>query len=236
MRSPLYKAIKREMTHQLANGRWRPGEPLPPEPRLAERFGVSIGTLRKAMDELVAERIVVRRQGAGTFVTTHGQTRLFFDFFRIVPREGAAEFPDTRTLEFRSDHATEFEASELGLQVNDGILRIRNLRLLAGKPIIVDDLVLAKRLFPGLTEQVFTRRENTIYNLYQTRYGMNVLRTTDRLHAVAATPNISDLLGVKRGTPLLEIVRVAFTYNNIAIELRRSTVNSKSYDYISELD
>ena len=187
------------------------------------------------MDELVAERIIVRRQGVGTFVTTHGQTRLFFDFFRIVPREGPPEYPDTRTLEFRSDRADVFEANKLRLQVGDDVLRVRNLRLLSATPIIVDDLVLPEQLFPALTEQVFTRRESTIYNLYQTRYGMNVLRTTDRVHAVAAKPDVAVLLGLRRGAPALEIIRVAFTYDDIPIELRRSTVNSDNYDYISEL-
>ena len=179
------------------------------------------------MDELVAERIIVRRQGVGTFVTTHGQTRLFFDFFRIVPSDGSAQYPDTRTLRFSMGQANAFEASKLGLQTGQSIFRIRNLRLLGGEPIIVDDLVLPEHLFSGLTEQIFTRRENTIYNLYQTRYGMNVLRTTDRLHAVAAEKDIASILGLKHGAPVLEIIRVAFSYDERPIEFRRSTVNSE---------
>ena len=70
--SPLYMEVKRRLTGSIAAGEWRPGEALPSETRLAQRFNVSIGTLRKAIDELVAERIVVRHQGRGTWPASGG--------------------------------------------------------------------------------------------------------------------------------------------------------------------
>jgi len=232
---PLYKEIRRQLTTELASGVWRPGEPLPPEPRLAERFNVSIGTLRKAIDKLVADRILIRRHGRGTFVTTHGQTRLFFEFFRIVPREGEQQYPETQTLSFRPGRADSREARNLRINVGDPVSRIRNLRLLGGKPAIVDDLVLPKSLFPDLTLKVFAERENTIYNLYQTRYGRNIVRTSDRLRAVRAKADVAQLLGLTKGEPVLEITRVAFSYHDTPIEFRRSSVNSSSYEYLSDL-
>jgi GntR family transcriptional regulator len=233
--APLYKEVKRQLTKELSRGAWQPGEALPSESRLAERFEVSIGTLRKAIDELVAERIVVRHQGRGTFVATHSQSRLLFHFFHIVPREGDKEYPSTRTLSFRRARARPEEAKKLALASGEPVFHVRNLLSLAGKPVIVDDLTLPRRLFRDLTERLLTERDNTIYHLYQTRYGINVLRTSERLRAALAQGEIARLLGVRAGAPLLEIHRVALTYHNAPVELRHSFVNTAEHDYFSDL-
>lgn len=235
LEAPLYKEVKHSLTRGLAGGEWRPGEALPSESALALRFKVSIGTVRKAVDELVAERAVVRQQGRGTFVSSHDAKRLLFHFFHIVPRTGERSYPETRTLAFRRDRATANEAAVLALAAGDPVWRIRNLLLLDEAPALVDDIVLARMRFPDLTERIFTQRENTIYNLYQSRYGLNVLRSSERLRATLASADIAKLLGVKRDAPLLEINRVARTYHDAAVEMRRSLVNTEHYDYMSDL-
>ena len=233
--APLYRNVKRLLTQGIAAGEWRPGSALPSESKLAERFGISIGTLRKAIDELVAERIVVRQQGRGTFVAAHGQRRLLFHFFHIVPREGDRQYPRTRTLAFRRSRAEPAEAARLRLAAGEPVYRIRNLLSLADQPVIVDDLVLPQRLLPELTEKIFTGRDNTIYHLYQTRYGINVLRTSERLRATLADADAAPLLGVERGAPLLEINRIALSYDDAPVELRRSLVNTEKHDYFSDI-
>ena len=233
--APLYKEVKRVLTHSLAQGEWQPGEALPSEAKLAQRYGVSIGTLRKAIDELVAEGVVVRRQGSGTFIASHGANRLMFHFFHVVPRAGEKQYPRTATLAFRRARAEATEAGKLGIAAGDPVLRIRNLLSLAGKPVILDDLVLPQRLFRDLSERVLTARDNTIYHLYQTRYGINVLRTSERLHATLADSDVARLLGVRKGAPLLEIDRVAYTYHSAPVELRRSLVNTAEHEYFSDI-
>lgn len=235
LEAPLYQEVKQALTRDLAGGEWRPGQALPSETELARRFGVSIGTVRKAVDALVAERAVVRHQGRGTFVSLHDSRRLLFHFFHIVPRAGGSVYPDTRLLSFTRDRATPAEASRLGIAAGDAVWRIRNLLSLEGAPALVDDITLARERFPDLTRAIYERRENTIYNLYQSRYGLNVLRTTERLRAVLADAGTAKLLGVKRGAPLLEIDRVALTYHDAPVELRRSRVDTTRYDYLSDL-
>jgi GntR family transcriptional regulator len=233
--SPLYKEVKRRLTGSIAAGEWRAGEALPSETRLAQRFQVSIGTLRKAIDELVAERIVVRHQGRGTFVATHSANRLLFHFFHVVPRGGEKQYPDTTTLAFRRGRAEVAEAAKLQLAPGDPVLRVRNLLALGGRPVILDDLVLPQRLFPDLTEKILTTRDNTIYHLYQTRYGINVLRTSERLSAALADAETAKLLRLRKGAPLLEINRVAFTYHGAPVELRRSLVDTTEHEYFSDI-
>lgn len=235
LEAPLYQEVKQALTRDLAGGEWRPGEPLPSESALAKRFRVSIGTVRKAVDALVAEHAVVRQQGRGTFVATHDPRRLLFHFFHIVPRSGGSAYPDTRLLAFARARATPTEAARLGIAAGGSVWRIRNLLSLEGAPALVDDITIARERFPGLTRSIYERRENTIYNLYQSRYGLNVLRTTERLRAVLADADTARLLGVRRGAPILEIDRVALTYHDAPVELRRSRVDTTRYDYLSDL-
>jgi len=233
--APLYKEVMQQLTHDLARGEWRPGEALPSESRLAERFKVSIGTLRKAIDALVAQRAVVRRQGRGTFVATHNASRQMFHFFHIVPREGAPELPVTRTLAFARGRADAHAAAKLGITEGDAVLHIRNLLLLGDRPVVLDALVLPQARFPGLTRKLFIGRENTIYQLYQERYGIHVLRTSERLRATLADASAAKLLGVQKGASLLEINRIALTYHDAPVELRRSLVDTVAHEYFSDL-
>lgn len=232
---PLYKEVKRLITQSLIEGEWPAGAALPSETRLSERYNVSIGTLRKAIDDLVAERIITRHQGRGTFVATHNANRLMFHFFHIVGRDGSKEYPTTATLSFRRGKAAVDEARRLAIATGGPVLRIRNLLSLSGRPVILDDIVLPQILVPGLTERIFTARDNSIYHLYQARYGINVLRSSERLSAVLADADAARALQVKKGAPLLAINRLALSYRDTPIELRRSLVNTAAHEYASDL-
>ena len=232
---PLYRDIKRDLTQRIAAAEWLPGGALPSESRLAAHYDAAVGTVRKAIDELVAERIVLRRQGSGTYVATHNTNRLLFHFFHIVPREGGRRAPTTRTLAFRRGRALAGEARRLHLRPGAPVFRIRNLLSLAGEPVILDELVLPVHLFPDLSREVLTGRGNTIYHLYHTRYGVNVLRTTERLRSVRASVEAGKLLGVRTGAPLLQIARIALTYGSAPVELRESLVNTARHEYFSDL-
>jgi GntR family transcriptional regulator len=110
-------------------------------------------------------------------------------------------------------------------------VRIRNLLSLGGRPVIVDDITLPAALFPGITERIFAGRDNTIYHLYQSRYGINVLRTDERLRATLATGAVASLLGLAPGAPLLEVRRIAYTFRDRPVELRVSQVDTAAHAY-----
>ena len=86
--SPLYRQIRSLITQGLETGEWRPGEAIPSETELAQRFNVSQGTVRKAIDEMAAENLLIRKQGKGTYVPSHSDPRAFFRFLRLVPLGG----------------------------------------------------------------------------------------------------------------------------------------------------
>ena len=228
---PLYEEVRAHLTEGIAEGRWKAGAAIPSEGELAAHFGVAIGTIRKAVDNLVAQGALVRRQGKGTFVTAHDGRRLMFHFFHIVGADGSKAYPEVRTVSFERGRADAAEASALAIARDERVVRIRNLLSLGGGPVIVDDLTLPAALFPGLTERIFAARDNTIYHLFQSRYGINVLRTDERLRAVLAGGAAAALLGVAAGSPLLEIRRVALTFRDRPVELRVSLVNTAAHAY-----
>ncbi len=232
---PLYKEVKRLLTQSLAEGEWLPGVALPSETRLGERYRVSIGTLRKAIDELVAERILLRHQGRGTFVASHDARRTLFHFFHIIPAGGGKEQPETELLSFERERADADAAARLDIALGAPVFRIRNLLRLAGKPVVLDEIKLPAARFPRLSEKVFRERDTTIYQLYQQRYGINVVRSAERLSAALADRASAKLLGIPTGSPLLRIKRTALTYHNVPVELRESLVNTAEHEYFSDL-
>jgi len=235
MAGPLYKDVKRRIMEALSRGEWSPGEAIPAERRLSKRYGISIGTVRKAIDELVAENILIRQQGRGTFVASHNRDRMLFYFFHVVPLEGAKEYPDVGLLAFNRGKADRVAAEALLLAPGDPVYRIRNLLRLAGRPAIVDDITLSVARFATLTEKQFRSRPSTIYNLYQEAYGISVVRTSERLRAVVADAEIARHLEIPPGAPLLAIRRVAIAYNDVPVEYRVSHVDAGHFEYWNEI-
>lgn len=232
---PLYKDVKRQLMELLTRGDWKAGEAIPSERRLSERHGISIGTVRKAIDELVAENILIRQQGRGTYVASHNRDRLLFYFFHVVPEQGPKEYPQVELLSFARAKADRGAALRLAIEPGDAVLRIRNALSIGDRPLIIDDITIAAARFPGLTEKRFRDRPSTIYNLYQDAFGVSVVRTSERLRAVLADADIATLLGIAPGAPLLQIRRLALSYNEAPVELRTSLVNTERHEYFSDI-
>ena len=233
--TPLYKEVKRLLTETISAGEWKPGSAIPAEWKLAERFNVAVGTVRKAVDELVSENILIRQQGRGTFVAAHNRARLMFHFFHIVRNDGSKLTPEVVMLSFGNGVADAEEAAHLGIKIGSKVYRIRNVLRLADEPIIFDTIVIPQTLFPKLTGKKVTERPNTIYHLYQTAYGITVVRSAERLRARLADAESANILGIKVKSPLLEIRRVAMTFNDAPVEFRRSLINTEHYEYFSDL-
>jgi GntR family transcriptional regulator len=233
--APLYREVKRALMESLSGLEWKPADAIPAERRLAERYGVSIGTVRKAIDELVAENILIRQQGRGTFVASHNRDRLLFYFFHVVAHDAPKQYPVVRLLGFAKGKADRLVSEKLAIAIGDPVFRIRNLLSLSAAPVIVDDITIAAARFPGLGERAFRERASTVYNLYQDAFGISVVRTVERLRATLADADIAPLLHVAMGSPLLQIRRVAMTYSDAPIELRISHVNTAHHEYLSEL-
>jgi GntR family transcriptional regulator len=230
---PLYREVKHKLMESLRGGEWKAGDMIPAEKRLCERYGVSVGTLRKAVDELTAENILIRHQGRGTFVASHSQDRYMFGFFHICPRTGQKEYPQVEFISLTKEKADADAARRLGVAKGAKLQRIVNRLSLGGHPVIIDHILLPDRFFAGLTEASVRERRTTLYQLYQDSFGVAVLRTEERLDAEGANPHVAELLSIEPGTPVLHIVRRAFSFRDEVVELRHSWVITKDHDYFT---
>jgi GntR family transcriptional regulator len=238
---PLYRQVKSALLRLLESGQLGPGETLPNESTIAQALQVSIGTLRKAVDELVHEHILVRRQGKGTFVAMHSKDRFLFQFFHVEPRPDVfdprvvpeREFPVVDNIGFAAGKATDSEAYALRLRAGDAVWRIDNALSLGGKNIVHDRIVISCGLFKGLTAKRFQERPSTVYNLYQTDHGISVIRAQERARAVAVSSDVARVLGLRVGTPVMQVQRVALSFGERPVELRISTINTQAHDYVS---
>lgn len=237
----LYREVKRKLMARIESQRWAPGQTLPRESDLAQSFGVSVGTLRRAVDELVHEHVLIRRQGKGTFVAQHSRDRFLFQFFHVEPREDwplqpvqrASEFPRVETLAFERGRADETCAAALRLRIGDPVFQIQNRLSLSGQPVAHDVICISAALFKGLTEQRFLGRSSTVYSLYQAEFGITVLRAEERARAASASRLAARVLGVALGSPLLEVHRLALSFGGRPVEYRVSSINTRMHDYLT---
>jgi GntR family transcriptional regulator len=234
---PLYRQVKLALIQMVESRRYAPAECLPSETVIASTLNVSIGTLRKAVDELVHENVLIRRQGKGTYVVKHSNEHFLFQFFHIERRglelTQERDYPAVECVSFEKTRADEEEAIALGIRVGDPVFRIGNRLSLSRRPVVYDRLCISALTFKGLTEKRFIERQSTVYHLYQYDYGITVLRAQERARAVAATREASRVLGVQPGMPVVEVHRVALTFGERPVEYRVSTINTVQHDYVN---
>jgi GntR family transcriptional regulator len=233
--SPLYQQIKLLITRSLQSGEWKPGEAIPSEMELAARFKVSQGTVRKAIDALADENLVVRRQGKGTFVATHAEEKIQYRFLRLMPDDGQPGGAQRRFIDCRRVRAPADVARALELKSGDMAVQVRRVLHFHGAPVVLDDIWLNGVLFKGLTAERLSEYQGPMYGLFETEFGVRMIRAEEQLRAVAADAGAAELLQVPVGAPLLSVERLSHTYGDKPVELRRGLYNTQSHYYRNEL-
>ncbi len=233
--SPLYQQIKALMTKSLQHAEWRPGEAIPSEMELAARFKVSQGTVRKAIDELAAENLLVRRQGKGTFVATHAEEHVQFRFLRLMPDTGEAGGMTRRLIDCKRQRAPAEIARALQLRVSDPVIRVRRVLSFRETPVVLDDIWLPSALFKGLTAERLAAHRGPMYGLFESEFGVRMIRAEEKIRAVAADAPSAAVLALKVDAPLLSVERLSMTYGDKPVELRRGLYSTTSHYYRNDL-
>lgn len=233
--SPLYRQIKSLLVQGLQAGEWHAGDLIPSEMELATRFNVSQGTVRKAIDELAAEHVLVRRQGKGTFVGSHSDPRAFFRFLRLVPVAGGIEPAQSVPLECWKAKAGPEAARVLGLKTGDAIVIVRRVLEFSGKPVVADEIYLPGDIFADLTLEMMKDARESLYTLFESKFGVHMIRAVERVRAVPADRSSAELLRVAEGTPLLSVERVTYTYGDKPVEWRRGLYSTQEHCYLNDL-
>lgn len=232
--TPLYKQIEELLTKRIACGDWPPGMILPAEPKLAKELGVSAGTVRKALDRMTERKLVTRRQGFGTLVTSLDKRESLYRFFKLIDHKGQRIMPEVLEDQKNIRLATQTECSALDLPSGSEVLDVTRLRSMNEQIMMIDRVILPLPRFDALSSSLGPLPD-TLYDHYETACGVTVVRIEERLSAVAAQDHEAALHGIHAGDPLLRIDRRAFSFDDIPVELRHSVVATHDYAYLSEL-
>lgn len=228
---PLYKQVYDVLVRRIAEGAWRPAEALPSEHALAAELKVSQGTVRKALDVLVAENLVQRHQGKGTYVAEHTQEHSLFRFFRLARpgADGERVVPESGKARCKRRSASAAEIEKLHLRKGATVVEIGRVRSIDGVPAIIERSVVPLKLFPEIDHQ--DALPNTLYSLYQSVYGINIVLAKEEVSAILATKSDEKELGIKPGSPILRIERVAVCITGQRAELRISRCDTRHVVY-----
>ena len=230
---PLHHQVYLDLKAALDGGELKPGDRVPPERELAGRYGCSVITVRRALDELAREQRIERIRGKGTFVLA---PRVALDgagtmsFAEEMRERGLA--PETRLVEAREELAGESAAAALGLPLGAPIYVITRLRLADGTPLIIEEASLPAVRFPRLLASDLATQ--SLYAILADRYGVQVVRARESLEPVLLRAREARLLEVPVGRPALLIEGVAFAAGGKPVEYSRSVVRGDRTRYSVE--
>ncbi|HIE90832.1 MAG: GntR family transcriptional regulator [Methylophilaceae bacterium] len=233
---PLYEQIKVLITQGLIGGEWRPGDVIPSEVDLARRFKVSQGTVRKAIDSLASENILIRRQGKGTYVATHSEEDVKLRFLRLTAANGQKEVLNNDQISYKKTKADARKSNMLSIKAGSTLIEIKRVLKFSRRPLIYDHIAIPAAHFKGLNAARIEANNGSMYSMYETEYGIRMIRAEERLTAVAASAEVAEALHLELGAPLLSIERVSYTYGDKPMEWRLGLCLTGDHHYMNELE
>ena len=231
---PRYREIAKALHAELLKGAWRPGEQIPTEPELERRFGVSRGTLRAAVAELVQAGLLQRQAGRGTFVLSPQFTRSFGAYFGFERRDrpGPIAF-ETACLEKKLIAAGPRQARALGLASGARLGYVRRLRVHEGEPFLVEDSFFPPAVWERIRAADFT--ETALYEHLRERFDLHMLSAEEYLTAEPVAADVAALLQLEPGAPALCVERTTLTFDDAPAEFRLSVGRSDDFRYHARL-
>ncbi len=228
---PLYIQIRELLIDKINKKEWLPGEAIPSETILAKNLNVSLGTVRKAIESLVSNNILDRKQGKGTFIKTHDIHRALFHFFHIVNKNGEKVIPHSKVTSLTERAPTKQEVKKLQLKTNAKVINIVRTRDIEDKTIILENITLPHAIFVQLLKNNKNEIPNTLYEFYENSFGVTIHSAKERISALLASKEDAKIMDVPESHPLLYIERLAQTLDGKPIELRLSKCNTENYYY-----
>ncbi|HEX5959542.1 MAG TPA: GntR family transcriptional regulator [Hyphomicrobiaceae bacterium] len=229
---PLYLQVRDALASRIAMGEWKPNAAIPNEGDLAREFGVSSGTMRKALDLMEGERLLTRRQGRGTFVNDQSSDELAVRYSNIRTADGEHITGEIKVLSITQASASAGECARLRLRSEDRVWRIQRLRLDKGEPFMLEEVAMPAALFPDLDEQKDLPARIVV--LAQ-QYGILLGKGEERVSIGAASASVAETLGMKAGEPILTLDRLVYDLGGKAVEWRLGMGNFSGKYYLAEI-
>lgn len=234
-RLPRYQRLRDELAAQIAEHRWRPGEAIPTEQELSRTYAVAVGTVRKAVDQLVAEGLLERFQGRGTFVRRASFDGSLFRFFRFQNRRGERRIPQSRILMREIAQAPSAVASKLQIEAGAPVVHMSRLRLVDDTPMLAEEIWLPHDRFAAFATLDTSEIGDLLYPAYEAHCGQVIASASETLTVETVDVMHARLLRVEAGTPVVVIERLAYGYDRRPLEWRRSRGPASEFLYQVEI-
>ena len=226
---PLYKQVYGLLVDRLVNDHWKPSEPLPSEFALADELGVSQGTVRKALNQMVDGKLLTRRQGKGTFVAEHTQESSLFRFFRFKEPGGEKLIPETEVIRKTTRQAKEKEAKVLDIGKDEQVCEMIRVRSLLGTKTVLERVIQPLSIFPGIDQEA--EIPNSLYSFYQEKYSISIVRVEEELKATTLNADQAELLGLQEKTPVLMVRRASINIDGRTVEWSEALCSTDKFVY-----
>ena len=231
---PLYKQVEEHVTRLIVAQRWKPGDMLPNEFQLAEEFGVSQGTVRKALNTLTQNNILTRRQGVGTFVSEHSGKQSLSRFFPMQPDTGAKPQATVKLLNVQLQSACPEVAEQLQLQKREMVFNVRRVVYLEDICCGLENIYLPEKYFSEL--QSCQNIPDNLYSFYQQQFKLTVVSASDKIKATLSSKEDVKLFDIEAGQPQLLVSRLSKALDGRLIEYQLNRYRSDCYHYLVNIN
>ena len=227
---PLYLQISEILRNQIKAGAYSPGDLLPSEHDLLDRFPVSRNTAQRAIEDLVRDGLAIRIQGKGTYVP---KSLVNFGLHRLTSFSEEMRFkglePSSKILKFEKEEPADDIARNLGLDPEDQVYNLVRIRYGDEHPMAIQNSFLPVKLCPGLEKYDFSQR--SLFTVLEKDYQLHISWQSQNLKPCNARKEEANALKIEVGTPLLYLEGVAFLERDIPIEYKSIYYRSDLYDF-----
>lgn len=234
--APLYEVVKRHISESILMGQLTPGMVLPSENALATDFGVSVGTVRKALSALTTEGLLMRRRKTGTVVTGWAPLHnlsYFFQYFRLHGRDGSLVHSETVVIDYQTGPANADEAEKLQIAPQSSVIRLKRLRKINDIPTMHEQLVLAADRLPDFPDA--EDLPPLLYRFLLEKYGLRVAAVREQITACLATEEDLHLLALPSPHAVMVIDEVSFDQSAVPVILAHHRFSTDNYVYMNEI-
>lgn len=234
---PAYYRLQEALRRKIEDGQWKPGEAIPSERLITEEYRVSVGTVKKALGNLVDEGYLHRVQGKGTFVGKSTLRQESLRYYRMV-REFGDEMADlaVKLIGIRAVRGFDPANRLLGLSADAGLFELKRLFLLAETPVVSAVSYLPQALFRDFDRRDATAFEkSTLYEIVEREYGLPTIRNQELFGAAPAEAQTARMLKIEPGAPVLTIEMLSYTYKHVPYEYRWSHCVTSGHRILAEI-
>jgi GntR family transcriptional regulator len=224
---PVYYQLRNIIQKKIQNGEYKEGELIPSEREFSESFGISRMTVRQALNHMVAEGLLIREKGRGTFVAKKKIEQRNIDSFSESARKKGLT-PSTQVLNFAQQRVSEDIAEILGLSSEDSVYVIKRLRSADDVPVALEEVFIPVRLCPNLEQYDLS---GSLYRIINESYGISIAYMDNVIEASVPTAEEKKLLKASSNVPLLRISGVSFTTNDQKFSYERDVYRADQYAY-----